>query len=299
MTEENLNIGAFCGYIRRPIPSQQGMLAQIFGENGDDADTILALSLSKFQDIEVSVNIYLIKNADGKNMKENDKYPVISSFVGYIRRSLPKKDGMIAQIFSPNGIHSDSISILSKTEYLDALVFVDIKKPQAQTDNNEVTLEIDNNHLTKITLEEKKELLKKEKQWAKDWEKIKTSEFFFNETIIKSIGAPEEFKEWLVNNKPCLVTNELCKNATIPLISTVGYVNYNYYPVCESHKNKFIEDLDKNNLFYEMKYRLLIKEWVWSKIQQKFKNTVINTPDLDKAITWFKELKIDIFLPKI
>lgn len=37
-TDEQL--GAFTGYIRRPTPANTGMTAQIFGENGNDADTI-------------------------------------------------------------------------------------------------------------------------------------------------------------------------------------------------------------------------------------------------------------------
>ena len=60
----NEQLGVFSGYIRRPIPNQSGMIAQIFGENGDDADTILALSLSKYQDVQVYVNIYLIKDSN-------------------------------------------------------------------------------------------------------------------------------------------------------------------------------------------------------------------------------------------
>ena len=56
-------LGAFTGYIRRPTPTNAGMTAQIFGENGNDADTILALSLSKYQEAEVFVNVYIIKDA--------------------------------------------------------------------------------------------------------------------------------------------------------------------------------------------------------------------------------------------
>ena len=295
------NIGAFSGYIVRPIPNQNGMIAQVFGENGEDADMILALSLSKFQDIPVHVDIYYVKNSVGQIMKNNDLYPLIASFDGFIRRSLPKKEGMIAQFFSPNGKDADAVSILSKTEYQDSLVFVDIKntttaeKPSIENK----TIEIDQNYADKITIEQKKELLKKEKQWAKEWEKIKSSEFFFNEILISNVGTPEEYKEWLFQNKPCVsIQNEKCLETCNPHEVNFGYHSYNFISACEKHLTAILLNNNENSLYYDMKYRIIIKEWVWSKIKTKFYNKHISVPDFEKATEWFKKLNIDKHIPK-
>lgn len=65
----------FRGAVRRPKPLQTGMVAQIYGENGPDADVIVALSLSKFADQRFKFRVRVIQDADGKDMGKKPKGP--------------------------------------------------------------------------------------------------------------------------------------------------------------------------------------------------------------------------------
>ena len=134
----NEQLGVFTGYLRRPSTTQTGMTAQFFGPNGQEADMIATLALSKFQDIEVFVSVYLIKDANGQLMKDNRKYPVITSFLSYIRRPTNSKHnsdaGMVANFYAPNGPGADAMTPLCMSDLVDSLVFVDIRGSLALKD---------------------------------------------------------------------------------------------------------------------------------------------------------------------
>lgn len=61
-------IGGFEAYIRRPRPTVSGMIAQFFAPNGQDADTVLALGMTRYQDCRVHVTIRLVQDADGRDL---------------------------------------------------------------------------------------------------------------------------------------------------------------------------------------------------------------------------------------
>lgn len=302
--ESSEQMGAFSGYIRRPTPSASGMTAQVFGENGEDADTILALSLSKYQDAEVLVNIYLIKDAVGRIMKESGKYPLVSSFVGFVRRSLPKKDGMIAQFFAPNGEHSDSVSVLSKSEFQDCLVFVDVRGKKTSDDNNKIesenTIHIDTNYLNKKTRTEREEIAKKEKLFRKMNEILEISEFLNKIEVVSAIGSVADYQSWLKNTQTCShIQEKACLNHS-DFVQIAGLVKpYNYLPVCEEHLGnlKDEEHIEKNMLFYEMKHRLLIKQWVWYEFKKQFSHDGKSEPEPNKIIEWAASKKLAKYLP--
>lgn len=302
--ENSEQMGAFSGYIRRPTPASSGMTAQIFGENGEDADTILALSLSKYQDIEVFVNIYLVKDSVGKVMKDGDKYPIISSFIGYVRRSMPKKDGMIAQFFAPNGTDADSIAVLSRSDYQDCLVFVDVRGKKAVDIKDKIQEEninaINTNYAGKITKNEKAEFSKKEKQFRKMNENLELSDFLSRIEVMTGIGNVEDYKGWLVRTQTCSHLQEKpCMNNS-DVIEVVGLIRpFNFMPVCGEHLSE-LEDakhIEENNLYYEMKHRLLLKQWVWTRFKEKFSFDGKSEPDPSRIIEWTAAKGLAKYLP--
>lgn len=296
--KENIDqqqLGAFTGYIRRPTPNTYGMTAQIFGENGEDADTILALSLTKYQDAKVSVAIFLIKDADGKLMKESDGYPLISSFDGFIRRSLPKKEGMIAQFFAPNGVDADSISILSKSCYQDSLVFVDVKGINCPTEEtfNEV---IDSKYSSKLTKTEKKELADREKEFTKTNSLLEYSQFLYSQEVALAISTPSEFKKWIEETQPCCSSHP-CLNQSITQEIDFIIKPFNFLPLCESHNILSEEHLKTTQSYYEMKHRLLLKNFIWDNLVVKFSDPLIKSPNPQKIIDWAKLNNLHRLLP--
>ena len=74
MFEGGEPMDGFFGYVRRPKPLVSGMVAQFFGENGEDADKITALGLSSFFDMKINFKVRYVKDPVGKDMKQ-DKGP--------------------------------------------------------------------------------------------------------------------------------------------------------------------------------------------------------------------------------
>jgi len=69
-------IGGFQGYVRRPKPKISGMVVVFYAENGEMADAITAMSLSKYLDIETSVIVRLLNMPNGNeaNKKKSGPY---------------------------------------------------------------------------------------------------------------------------------------------------------------------------------------------------------------------------------
>lgn len=300
-TEEQL--GAFSGYIRRPMPSTTGMMAQIFGENGDDADTILALSLSKYQDAEIFVNMYLVKDPNGQVMKKNDEYPIICSFLGFVRRSKPTKEGMIAQFFAPNGENSDEVSKLSKSDYQDALVFVDVRGSLALKDKDQIQQqniqEINKNYINKLSKSEKEEISRKEKSYRKLNELLEL-DFLSRIEVLRSLGNPEDFKNWILLKQSCAHAQEKhCMNDS-GIIKVEGLLQpFNYLPACDEHKDEMLtpEHFNENILYYEMRQRLLLKQWAVEGLRNKFAESGYTEPNPARVIEWAAGKGIAKYLP--
>jgi len=298
-------LGAFSGYIRRPKPNTNGMVAQIFGENGEDADTILALSLTKFQDAQVLVSVYIIKDSFGKVMKDGNKFPMVSQFLGFIRRSFPQKDGMLAQFFAPNGLYADNVANLSKSEYQDCLVFVDVRGIESINKTAEIEKEniglINSNYLTKLTKQEKIEFSKKDKQFKKLNEILYLSDFFTKVEVMASLGSKEEYIEWLVEHKTCTHLQEHpCANDS-SYVEVEGLVKpFNFLPACKEHEGIINgrEHFEKNRYYYEMKHAVLLKSWASFVLVQKFSYDGKSQPNPINIIEWAINKKISQFLPK-
>lgn len=62
-TKEEL--GSFEAAVRRPVPLVSGMVAQFLGENGADADKIVALCLTHFVDKAVVVDVSMLQTPEG------------------------------------------------------------------------------------------------------------------------------------------------------------------------------------------------------------------------------------------
>jgi hypothetical protein len=302
-------IGAFSGYIKRPQPNMAGMIAQFFGENGEDADTISALSLTKFQDAQVYVSVRMIKDALGNVMKKDGQYPEIARFLAVIRRPMPSKNGMTAQFFAPNGKDSDAVNDLGKSFYQDCLVYIDVRGKlaayNAENEPVEINQMIDLNYLNKVTDIQKKEYSKKEKSFKKLNEHLSFG-FLRNLDVLAAVGNETDFKNWLLQNKSCVfpVEGASCPDEPIELfeLNTPNSLDkYNYVPLCEHHHELISQDMNilpNGEKFLEMKHILLAQEWAWDYIKKNFSLTGNEEPDPEKIIEWAAQKGIGHLLPK-
>lgn len=291
---ESEQLGAFSGYIFRPKPTQSGMTAQIFGENGQDSDTISALSLNKFQNIQVYVKIYMIKDPIGRLMKDNGKYPIISEFNAFVNRPTPQKTGMMAQFFATNGSDANAVVELGKTEYQDALVFVDIRSNQSVEDLQKIELEntniINENYATRITRQQKEHYQKREKEYKKMNDKLDMSSFFLRQEVLYAVGTPEDFAKWLSEYRNCAfpLQNGHCMNVGHSFLTPNLDGKYNYLPMCSEHAPKLdeLKYFQENSSYYTFKHQLLLKEWILAFFKKNFSIDGNSEPEPNRIIEW-------------
>ena len=240
------DLGGFSGYVRNSKPTKghdgkSGVMCQIFGEDGPNADLITALSLTKFLYVPVKVTIHAIKDKNGILLKKNKKYPKICEFIGLIHRSKPMGTGMLTQIFGEEGGNADAVYELNKSANLDTFVHVrlqlaekDMLPSEIETDDQENQLE----ELSKqLTPKEIKELAKKQEKYRSADDLLSTSGFYNNEQVVRSLGTIEDYKNWLTT-QPCLV--DQCDNEAVAFdVSYLGSRSvYPYVSLCQEHINE-------------------------------------------------------------
>ena len=199
-------LGAFTGYLRRPKSSAAGLTCQVFGENGEDADKIAALHLTRFLDQPVKVTVWMLKDRNGRSMKQNGQWPKIAEFVGLIRRPQASNNGQVAQFFGENGANADALSALNQTSLLDALVYVEMHQASAgmtvgdlPTGSPEKELDSNAGRLTTVEAEDLKRLQKKSEEAMR---LLALHNFFRQKSVLAALGRADAFLDWL-GTQPC------------------------------------------------------------------------------------------------
>ena len=231
-------VGAFGGYLRRAKPSRDGLTAQVFGENGHDADVISAMHLTRFQDAPVRVRIFMVKDSSGR-LKQKQ----LCEFIAKIKRPAANDQGQVAQFFGDNGPNSDAINILNQSEYLDALVFVELTKPAA----NEFVILKPNVTTPEELAEEAKRMVpaelkvykKKQRDAQAAMDILRRSGFFLAEAVLQALGTEVDFTRWLETQACCHPGDEPCTNHPVGAFripEAQAFRRYHYVPLCTIHR---------------------------------------------------------------
>lgn len=305
------SIGSFAAFVRRPIPKAGGFVANFFGENGDDADIVSVLSLTKYQDRDVYINVYWIKNADGEDMSESSpdgKYPKITSFGGKINRPLPNKDGMLAQFFAHDGENADAVNILGNSVYVDSLVYVDILG-ETKTGVNiydgyeeKTQQHILTTHAHKVVESVKKDYLKKSKTYEKINNILHQSSFLEKKEVLDVINKTSNYQDYIKKQK-CVCQN--CENIGNNVVK-LSKQPYSEVPVCDEHYDLVFNAVQSGNYeqiagreyHLEMVALRLNRRYVFQHFIDNFSLTGKEEPDSLKILTWAAENKINQFLPE-
>lgn len=296
----DLQIGAFSGYNRRPLPDRSGMTAQFYGENGEDADMISALSLTKFLEADVYVKIHLVKDSVGQIMKSNGSFPMISAFKAKVQRPKGLKEGMVANLFAANGEDSDQVNVLGLSKYLDAFVYVEILKPEAAPAKHErpaagppdllpeISAELESlaHHLTPF---ERKALQKKTKAHAEANRSLKISGFLRQPSAWAQLGSELDYQAWVATCPCCAPGNTPCPQPSssfkIPLES---HLKYALIPLCASHALQADSGAMPGGIaFLRMRRDVLIQEWAWERLKAAVGSPAgLDEPDPQKIFSW-------------
>lgn len=302
-----LQIGAFSGYNRRPIPTTSGLTSQFYGENGDDADLMSALNLTKFLDAEAYVNVYLIKNALGQVMKENGQYPKVAAFSCKIQRPKPLRDGLMAQFFALNGEDADAINELGKTKYLDAFVYVEILKPEARPNapgqQGPIMIPAPSNDLDalahQLTPAERKEVAKRNKAFSAANDALRMSGFLTQPTVWSVLGNEFNYESWLIKVPCCASGESSCtEHSGVFKLPVESHERYSFVSLCDKHAEQARNSLLPGGLpFLRLRQRVLIQQWAWERICELLHVEKGQQPDPVKLLHWAKENKVSQFVP--
>lgn len=302
ISDEN-QIGAFAGYIRRPKPTESGMVAQFFGENGSDADTICALSLTKFQDANVHVEVHVVKDPNGVPVRgENGEHPLVASFAALSRRPVPQKEGMMAQFFAANGHDADQVVDLGKSGMQDAFVFVQIFKSKAGV-RGAFRPEL-NAALAKVaerkTVAERKELRNFAKSWEISARKLEMSGFLRSSTVQSALGRDEDYLSWLSDAPCCAPGDAPCSGrSTAFRLDSPNSKRFAYVPLCAEHSAVAVRDgFPGGRQFLSMKQALLVQRWAWDQLCSVVGlEDGVKHPDPAKIWAWAAKHNIQSLLP--
>lgn len=232
-------LGSFAGYLRRPKASSSGLMAQIFGENGNDADVIAALHLTRFLDQPTKITIWQIKDRNGRIMKKDGHWPKVAEFVGLIRRPSPSQNGQVAQFFAENGPNADAVSVLNQTSLLDALVFVEMHQAEIGMTVGDVPTEAPVNELetnsSRMTSQEAAMYKALSKKSEEAIQVLIQHGFFRQEGVLASLGRPEDMQKWVVSQPCCFPGLAPCDNSGIIAWQPAGARKWQWLPICSHH----------------------------------------------------------------
>ena len=305
-------IGSFCAYVRRPNPAISGLTAQFYGENGDDADMITALSLTKFQDNNALVNVYFIKDSNGALQKDplTGAYPLVCSFVGKVQRSKPTRDGMLAQFFAANGDDADQANQLGLTRYQDAFVYVEILSCAPQADSLRsapadaslrLSAELDQSAKT-LTPAERKAAEKRAKIQREAHKLLQLSGFFLQPQVWAVLGSHFDFENWIAASPCCAPGQSPCANPAqafaLPA-DLAAHTKYVHVPLCAEHQAQALAGaLPGGAALLKMRRQALVGQWA---IEQLAKTVGLDpaTSELDpqKVMAWAFENKLSSIVP--
>lgn len=243
------NVGSFYGFLRRTKATKTGMLVQIFGENGPDADTICALGLTKYQETPIKMTIWMVKDKDGRIMREPSGEPIkLAAFIGQAQRPRGNEYGQTALLFAENGANADAANRLNETRFQDALVLVDMQKAIPGTLADDIASDTPNEELVaagaeRMTESEAVTLKKHQKKAEQVLDMLRQAGFFRNETVLRALGSDQEYQEWLTSQMCCHPRPGLgpCPLTPVYPFEVLGTKTrqYNWIPLCPEHREEW------------------------------------------------------------
>lgn len=302
-------LGGFTGYLRRAQPAQGGLVCQIFGENGADADMITTLHLSKFLEAQVAVTIWWVKDATGRIKSENGKWPKLAEFSCRIRRPKSSNMGLVAQFFGTDGTHADAINQLNVTRYLDALVHVEIRKADpgqvAALDSQiEEPAQAIAQAASRLVPAEAKALKLRQKKAADAHRILLQKGFFRSEATWSALGTPFVFQDWL-KQQACIHPmddGDSCDGSPVVPFAIPGQKVWRFVPLCRAHAHEWAHgapDLGGRDPmgFLLARHTNLIQRWAQVRLRDVLGVQPGYDPTPSAIYEWAAQAKIKASVP--
>jgi hypothetical protein len=292
-------LGAFNGHVRRPQPTAKGVMAQFYGENGADADTILSLSMTKFQGQHVRVSVYWIKDAVGAPQRATQGYPKLVEFESFIHRSIPRAAGMVATLFAPNGPASDSAHELGFTKYLDSWVQVRLYKfiEEEQTPATSSapaflsqSIALPSHHAAPTT-----------GKYSDAAKVLQLSGFFRNPMVWAALGGEEAYKSWLSDRACCAAVNPSCVSpGQATAIKGSAYDQFHFVALCSEHAPLMENRIDSigGRHLLDQRRGMQMNEWSLQALCQRLSTVSLSSSHPRLVVEWAASNGVDALLPR-
>lgn len=300
-------LGSFVGYLRRPKSLSAGLLAQFFGENGTDADVITALHLTKFLDTHVKVTVWMMKDRYGKIMKKNGEYQKLTEFIATVKRPQPSNHGQTALFFGENGSNADAINILNQSNFLDALVYVEMHQAVPGMSVHDVpnaTPQQDiEQHAHRMTPTEAGEFKKLQKRSEQALQVLTLSGFFRQDTVLSVLGRETEYDAWLESQVCCHPGNKPCDKHPVHAWKIPGGRRYTSLPLCFEHKEMWetgvveMNDGSTMETFSRTQSITYLQRWATQALSKTLRVPQGSIPTPNAIMTWATQHKLASFIP--
>jgi len=276
--EPGERVGEFTGFLRRTKSASTGLTVQIFGENGQDADTITALHLTRYLDAPVLVSLWMLKDRNGRLMKSSDGYPKVAEFVGRVKRPAASNAGQVAQFFAENGPSADAVCVLNQTGYLDALVHVEIRKASLTTQPGQILVQDDMSALDTAarhaTPAEIKQLKEGQKRAAEGLHLLRVNGFFYNRAVLTALGFGQNYRSWLEKQGCSQPGDAPCMDGPVQIFDMPGSKGVDSMPLCRHHAqcwNKGEHGLPTGqpSSFVQQRHIVLCQRWSDEQLREK------------------------------
>jgi len=301
-------LGSFLGYLRRAKSSKHGLTAQFFGENGQDADFITTLHLTRFLDATVKVTVWIIKDKNGKLIyRDGQDNPPITSFIGKIQRPLSSNSGQTAQLFGENGPNADSVNILNESKYLDALVLIELQKAEPGMIASEIDTQAPSEEIEqgkkRLTGEEQQQLKKQQKKAQDALQALRQHRFFNQDAVLRLLGSEKEYITWLSSQSCCHPGESPCEKGPVQAFELVGQRRiYSFVPLCVDHteqwnRGEYPETLGEPSSFLKSRQVFFTQQWAQEKLRQELHVPAGYNPTPASIYSWAVSKKLTTLLP--
>jgi len=270
-------ITEFRAFIRRPQPRITGMLACLFGENGECADKILILGRSEYLDALVDVALFREKAE-------------IGGFQGYVRRPRPLQSGMVAQFFAENGGQADAVTAMSLSKHLDTSVLVVVRLIQ----------DADGRDMAK----------RKKGPHGQAAAYLWRSGFFRSPTVWILVGTEDDYATWIREQKCCVDAKQFGAHegdvvaAHVERVATGSGTSvkspWGQIPVCHHHhslQHQQGESAVGGKAFYDKQRIQHVQRWAAATLAKTLGFNGISWIPPDALIEWAAEKCVDHLLP--
>lgn len=304
-------IGSFLGFLRRPKATRHGLTAQVFGENGNDADFIAALHLTRYLDAPVKVSVWMVKDKNGRLFNEKGEQPLLTEFIGRIRRPQSSDLGQTALFFGENGPNADAINVLNQSGYQDALVLVGLQKAIPGMLAADISTLAPHEELEagkeRLTAEEASKLKKHQKRAEQAQLLLRQNGFFSQMPILKAMGTAEDYREWLCSQTCCHPQpgQGPCQQGPVqPLDVLVNRLGpYGAVPFCTEHYEAWMSETPPDmgpqggQAFLSSQALMFVQRWAQDSLRKKLKVPVGFSASPNLIFAWAADHQLRAYLP--